>query len=290
MPHRRGASARGSDDIFSTPTDGHDADASATRVRRGRGGPPGRFRAVSGPGDVDDLVELVVRRLTDATDPGRAVEAKRYLKSDLDHLGVRVPEVRTIVKRTLPARPPVDHDVVVAVAEGLWSEPVHERRLAACQVLEQHEAVLTAGDLPLIERLLREARTWALVDVLAPNVVGPIFERDPVAVGAVLDRWNGDQDFWLRRASVLALLRPLRAGDGDWDRFTRYAEARWTDQEFFVRKALGWVLRDTAKRRPALVFAWLLPRAATASGVTIREAIKPLTDEQRTVIAAARAD
>jgi 3-methyladenine DNA glycosylase AlkD len=237
----------------------------------------------------EEIVRTIVAALQDEADPARAVQERAYLKSDLEHLGVRVPATRSIVKRTLPARPPVDREVVVDVAARLWAEPVHERRVAACHVLEQHEAVLGADDLPFVERLLREARTWALVDVLAPNVVGPVFERDPDAVGRVLDRWNADGDLWVRRASVLALLRPLRAGAGDWDRFTRYADALWLEKEFFIRKALGWVLRDTAKRRPDLVFDWLLPRAATASGTTIREAIKPLGDDQRRAIAAARA-
>ena len=62
----------------------------------------------------------------------------------------------------------------------------------------------------------------------------------------------------------------------------------WLEEEFFIRKALGWILRDTAKRRPDLVFDWLLPRAATASGVTIREAVKPLSEDQRAAVAAAR--
>lgn len=236
----------------------------------------------------EETVDAIVVALQDEADPARAVQERAYLKSDLEHLGVRVPATRAIVKRVLPLRPPADHDLVVEVAAALWAEPVHERRVAACQVLELHEPVLGVEDLPLLERLLREARTWALVDVIAPNVVGPMFERDPGGIGPVLDRWNTDDDFWVRRASVLALLRPLRAGEGDWPRFTRYADALWLETEFFIRKALGWILRDTAKRRPDLVFDWLLPRAATASGVTIREAVKPLSEEQRAAIAAAR--
>lgn len=236
----------------------------------------------------EDVVHAIVVALQDETDPARAVQERAYLKSDLEHLGVRVPATRAIVKRTLPARPPAEHDLVVAVAEELWSEPVHERRVAACQILELHEGVLSVDDVPLLERLLREARTWALVDVIAPNVVGPMFERDPDGIGAVLDRWNVDEDFWVRRASVLALLRPLRGGDGDWDRFTRYADALWLEREFFIRKALGWILRDTAKKRPDLVFDWLLPRAATSSGVAIREAVKPLSPAQQQAITAVR--
>jgi 3-methyladenine DNA glycosylase AlkD len=60
------------------------------------------------------------------------------------------------------------------------------------------------------------------------------------------------------------------------------------EKEFFIRKAIGWVLRETARKRPDLVYGWLLPRAARASGVTVREAVKPLTAPQRAAVLAAR--
>jgi 3-methyladenine DNA glycosylase AlkD len=104
----------------------------------------------------------------------------------------------------------------------------------------------------------------------------------------VLDRWATDDDFWLRRSALLALLVPLRKGGGDLDRFLRHADAMLDEKEFFVRKAIGWVLRDVGKKRPDVVFAWLLPRARRASGVTLREAVKPLGPEQRQAIELAR--
>lgn len=237
--------------------------------------------------EVAALVEQIDAALRQAARPERAEGERRYLKSDLTHWGAGVPATRAAVLAALPRRSRPDHDLVVGVTEALWAEPVHECRLAASMVLAIHVAALDGNDLPLLERLLREARTWALVDVLAPNVVGPIVAAD-AAAATVLDRWVADDDRWMRRAAVLALLVPLRAGGGDWDRFTRYADLLWGDREFFVRKALGWVLRDTARRRPDLVAEWLLPRAATASGVAIREAVKPLSPAQRAAIAAAR--
>jgi 3-methyladenine DNA glycosylase AlkD len=147
---------------------------------------------------------------------------------------------------------------------------------------------LGPDDLVLVERLLREARTWALVDVLAPDVAGPIVAAFTEEGGAVLDRWNVDESFWLRRASVLSLLKLLRTSQAEWPRFCRYADVLWLDTEFFVRKALGWVLREQGRRDPDLVVEWLLPRAATASGVTMREAVKNLSAEQQTAIDAAR--
>jgi 3-methyladenine DNA glycosylase AlkD len=60
------------------------------------------------------------------------------------------------------------------------------------------------------------------------------------------------------------------------------------EKEFFVRKAIGWVLRDTARTRPAMVYEWLLPRAARLSGVALREAVRPLSEPQRAAVLAAR--
>jgi 3-methyladenine DNA glycosylase AlkD len=237
---------------------------------------------------VNEVVDTIVAGLRGGAQPERAAGEKAYLKSELEHWGVGVPGTRAVVKAALPPRSNPGHDLVVGVARALWAEPVHERRLAGALVLAANTSALGAGDLRLVEQMVREAKTWALVDVLAPDVVGPILVAAPDEAGAVVDRWNVDEDVWVRRASILALLRPLRAGGGDWDRFCRYADARWEDREFWVRKALGWVLRDTGRKRPKLVFDWLLPRAATASGVTVREAVRTFDDAQRAAIAMAR--
>jgi 3-methyladenine DNA glycosylase AlkD len=147
--------------------------------------------------------------------------------------------------------------------------------MAALELLDANPALLRADDAALVERMLRTARTWALVDGLAEHVMGGLTERFP-ELTATLDRWAADDDFWLRRSALLALLRPLRRGEGDFERFSRYADQMLEEKEFFIRKAIGWVLRDTAKRRPDLVAGWLAPRAHRASGVTMREAVKPL--------------
>jgi 3-methyladenine DNA glycosylase AlkD len=86
---------------------------------------------------------------------------------------------------------------------------------------------------------------------------------------------------------MLALLVPLRRGAGDFERFARYADQLLDEREFFIRKAIGWVLRETGKRRPDLVAAWLAPRTGRASGVTVREAVKPLPPAQREELLAA---
>ncbi len=232
------------------------------------------------------LVDRINAELRSRAVPERAAAEKAYLKSDLHHYGTSVPATRAAVKEATRGRE-LSHADVIAAAEGLWAEPVHERRAAAAELLEQQVDLLDADDIGLLERLLRQSRTWALVDNLAASVVGPLVEREP-SLAATLDRWAGDEDFWIRRSALLAHLVALRRGAGDFDRFTRYADAMLEEKEFFIRKAIGWVLRDTGRLRPELVHQWLLPRAARAAGLTVREAVRYLAPQQRAEILARR--
>lgn len=239
------------------------------------------------PRDTRALADEIERQLRAAGDPARAAAQQAYLKIGMPFAGVPVPAARRIVRGLLQAGAPLAHADVVALTRALWRRDLFEARLAATMVLTGHARQLRAGDAALIERLIRDSGTWALVDVLAASVMGPLAEREP-ALGAALDRWAADPDFWVRRSALLALLGPLRRGEGDFARFSRYAEAMLPEREFFIRKAIGWVLRDTGRRRPGLVAGWLAPRIRQVSGVTLREALKPLPADTAHRLLAAR--
>jgi 3-methyladenine DNA glycosylase AlkD len=228
----------------------------------------------------EQLADLLTDELRAVGDPDRAAQEKAYLKSDLEFFGESVWEIRRVTKAFVNGAPPMSHDDLVALVAALWAAPVFERRMAAVVLLELHPRLLSAADLPLIERLVRESLTWALVDALATDVVGGILKRAPTEVTPVLDQWSTDPDFWVRRASLLGELQGLRAG-GDLTPFLRRADAMLDEKEFFIRKAIGWVLREVGKRRPDEVLAWLAPRTDRASGVTMREAVKYLPADDR---------
>lgn len=244
-------------------------------------------RPTSEPMDVRRLVREIDEELRGRGTPDRAMHDKTYLKSELTHYGASVPAIRAVAHGIASRYPAPSHDEVITLAQALWATPVHERRLATVELLDLYGDRLGPADGPVIERLLRDAGTWALVDGLAIHVVGRLVDRHH-ELGCMLDRWAHDGDSWIRRSALLALLLPLRRGQGDFERFSRYADVMLDDKEFRIRKAIGWVLRDTAKKRPDLVYRWLLPRASRASGVTIREAVKPLSVQQREAVLAAR--
>ncbi|CAB4573924.1 unannotated protein [freshwater metagenome] len=207
--------------------------------------------------------------------PERAVSERAYLKSEYTHLGVGVPAVRGVARRYVRGARP-GHDELVALVDELWESAVYERRLLGVELVLASPRVWSPADLVWMEGLLRRCHTWALVDGLAAHGVGRVVARDPAGF-PTLDRWVGDHDMWVRRSAVLALRDLVRDGR-EWDRFERYADTLLDEREFFIRKVLGWVAREAARRHPELVSPWVRANLARLNGVTLREAVKYLPD------------
>jgi 3-methyladenine DNA glycosylase AlkD len=204
--------------------------------------------------------------------PERAASEQKYLKSEMRFLGATLADIRRVAK-AVSEDPMLDRAATLRLVEALWRQPVFERRMVASLLLEFHAGDLRSEDLALIERMIRESKTWALVDVLSGDVVGEMGLR--LKIRRTLDRWARDEDFWIRRSSLLAELKPLKHG-APFEPFGRRADVMLDETEFFIRKAIGWVLRETSKRRPDEVYDWIAPRTDRASGVTMREAVKYL--------------
>jgi 3-methyladenine DNA glycosylase AlkD len=228
-------------------------------------------------------IEAELRRLGSRE---RAEGAKRYLKSELTFIGNDTRTVREVARGVMREAAPLNRLGLLALVRDLWPPGIFELRAVAVELLKARSTVLVAGDHRLIERLIRDSQTWAFVDFLSIQVAGPLVMRFS-DLGTVLDRWAVDRDFWVRRAAMLALLLPIRRGGGDFERFARYADGMLEEREFFIRKAIGWVLRETGKKRPQLVDAWLTPRVGRASGVTVREAVRYLPQARREALVAA---
>ncbi|MDO8361502.1 MAG: DNA alkylation repair protein [Actinomycetota bacterium] len=234
--------------------------------------------------------DVLLAQLAALGTPQRAEGERAYLKSSLQFVGTGVPAVRRTVKAWLrahrtPTHDALTHDALFGLARALWAHPVHECRLAAIELLMACPQLVTTADLPWVEATLRDCHTWALVDPLAGWVVAELAVREPTTptvlatptVPAVLDQWVADPDFWLRRSAVLAL-RALLRDDRELDRFFAYADALLPEQEFFIRKVLGWVLREVATRHPERVSRWLRERMTQMNLVTLREPLRKLAD------------
>lgn len=209
--------------------------------------------------DVADFVDAALQREGSWY---RAEAEKARLGSDLEFYGASVGAVRGTIRDAGRRYPKLTHDDITRLSSELWSVPVFERRLAAIVLLQSHVRILFNSDLTRIEGFVREGRLRALVDPLALDVIGPLLEalgeKSRVRAEKALDRWASDDDVWVRRAALLAPLRALRAGRGDWTRFELHASAALAEppgagQDFgVVREAISFVLTDLAKHRPEL--------------------------------------
>lgn len=203
---------------------------------------------------MSEAAEFVDTALQRESSWQRAAEERERVGGDLRFYGASVGAVRAAIRDLLRRHRDLGHDDVTALASELWAPSVFERRLAAVVLLQSRVGLLTNSDLTRIEAFVRSARSAALVDPLAIDVVGPLIERlDAPArsrAHVVLDRWSREDDVWLRRAVVLSPLGALRSGGGDWDAFLRRARA--AGAEHIVQQAVDRVVAEVTTRRPEL--------------------------------------
>jgi 3-methyladenine DNA glycosylase AlkD len=167
----------------------------------------------------------------------------------------------------------LDRAALRAISEHLFATEWFDLRSAAIVILDRRRKRLTADDLPWLIELVRIAGCWAHVDYLATKVIGWIV-GDPPRDPAQLRTWARDPDLWVRRTALLCQHDALSHGGGDFALWTEIAVPMLPETVFWIRKALGWVLRAVSRKRPELTAAFLRANGDRCSGLTRREAEK----------------
>ena len=198
------------------------------------------------------------------------------MKSEMPYFGVGVPHCRRIASSVFRTHPlPDAHAWETAILE-LWRKAAHrEERYAAIELLlfRRYSRWLETARFPMVEELVVTGAWWDYVDAIASRGVGTMLAAHPDATKPVLRQWAKDDDIWKRRTAILAQLRARQATD------TRLlADAirpSIGESAFFLRKGIGWALREYSKTDPAWVKAFLKTHAGL-SDLSRREARKHL--------------
>lgn len=200
---------------------------------------------------------------------------RAYLRDQFLFLGLPAP-VRRAAVRDLILRHPREAEALIETAAALWDQPERELRYTAIDLLRHHHKALDASHLDMLQGWMRRDAWWETVDSLNA-VIGKIVLSDRKQGGiaqASMDHWLEHPDFWVRRAAMLHQLGWRT--DTDLDRLRRYALHLAPEQEFFIRKAIGWALRDYARQDPVWVQTFVKKHARTLSPLTQREACRRL--------------
>jgi 3-methyladenine DNA glycosylase AlkD len=212
------------------------------------------------------------KRFSAEGDSGAAKSQRAYMKSELAFHGISQAQLRAAARDFCRERA-LDHDAAVAIVDELYATDNFDLHSAAIAILERSRALVTRADADWLIALVRRSACWAHVDWIAAKLVPNALAAQP---GAQLRAWARDDDLWVRRTALLAQLDALRAGGGDFELFAELAAPMLPEKVFWIRKAIGWVLREVSKQRPALVRAFVAAHNDAMSGLTRREATKYL--------------
>ncbi|MFI5725178.1 DNA alkylation repair protein [Streptomyces cyaneofuscatus] len=223
------------------------------------------------------LADAVLARLTElyapAADPVQAEGAAAYMKHIAPFLGIPTPRRRALSKAVLAGTGRPDERDCTAIALRCWGLPEREYQYFAVDYLRRYVASCSSGFLPVLRHLVTTTPWWDTVDLLAAHVAGPLVSADP-ALARAMDRWIDDENLWAART---ALLHQLRYKDAtDTDRLFGYCLRRADHPDFFIRKAIGWALREYAKTDPTAVRDFVEGARDRLSPLSVREALKNL--------------
>lgn len=225
------------------------------------------------PPDAATVVGRIVDELAARADPEQAGPMRAYMRDQFPFLGVPAPAQKAAWRaatsgfpRTLP------ESTVTAAAEALWHRPEREHQYAGSHLVSRHATSVgaTPAFLFTIEHLLTTKPWWDTADALAIHAVGDLVRRHP-QLRVDMDRWLHGDDLWLARSALLHMNRWKAATDREW--LFAACLTRAADTDFFLRKAIGWALREHSKTDEAAVVAFAHDHRDELSGLSRREAL-----------------
>ncbi len=224
------------------------------------------------------LAKALRRRLGELADPARAPGAQAYMKSAMPFYGLDAKSLRAACKEVFAAHPLATPEAWRAGVLALWREATHrEERYAAIELTGarpyRRAPFQSLEALPMYEEMIVGGAWWDYVDVLAVHRVGGYLLRaHPAAMRRTLLAWAEDGDLWKRRSAILSQIA-FKAST-DVDLLERCIAPSLGRREFWLRKAIGWALRQHAWTDPAWVVAYVKRHEDELSPLSKREALK----------------
>jgi 3-methyladenine DNA glycosylase AlkD len=229
-----------------------------------------------------NLLAAVRQALAEAADPKKAPGMQAYMKSEMPYHGVSSPVARAVFKKTFAAldvsSPGRWSDLVLALWRGAR---FREERYAALALAadKRARAFQTLEALPIYEEIIVTGAWWDYVDDVASHRLGEILANETGRMKKTMLLWSRSDDMWKRRSSIICQLG-FKA-ETDLELLYACIEPSLDSKEFFLRKAIGWALRQYAWTDPGEVARYVRENETRLSGLSRREALKNIGKARR---------
>lgn len=217
-------------------------------------------------------VTYVQTALAERANPEKADGMQAYMKTDMPFYGVQKPGRTQIMRHLKKEFAPESHDEYLSLATALWELPHREEKYLAQEAAVTFGEFIVPDSLSLYQRFITEGAWWDFVDETSTHMIRELILDFSEEVWPVVDRWNGSEDMWLRRTSIICQIGAKERTDAD--RLFRFCESRMHEKEFFIRKAIGWALREYAKTDATAVARFATANREGMSRLSFREATK----------------
>ncbi|HLJ45062.1 MAG TPA: DNA alkylation repair protein [Bryobacteraceae bacterium] len=222
-----------------------------------------------------DFVQAMRVALRELADPARAPLMQAYMKSGMPFLGVPTPLHRRAGTSVIRAYPLDSEEEWREAVLELWRGAQYREERYAAIGLANHTAYRrhhTMRALPIYEEMITSGAWWDYVDFIAGHNIGELLRLYPAKMGKILRRWAACDDIWKRRSAILAQLG--FKGDTDLELLYDCIRPSLGSKEFFLRKGIGWALRQYAWTDPDEVIRYVAEHDAELSPLSKREALK----------------
>jgi 3-methyladenine DNA glycosylase AlkD len=225
---------------------------------------------------IDPRLRVLLKR---AANSEHAAFHKNYQKSSKKFYGLRTKQITEIANSVFPKREKISKDESKKLTAELWASDWFEEQAIGLILLERIQSDLLPSDLPYLKKIIGQCEGWAMLDWIATRMLGTLAMNYPEEIYPKVRTWTKSKHLWTRRAAILihvlpARKRKLNAGYA----LPTFAELLH-EKEFFIRKAIGWTLREIAKYYPEVTFEFLKEHKDEVSGLTLREGARRLPEK-----------
>jgi 3-methyladenine DNA glycosylase AlkD len=193
----------------------------------------------------------VSKAFRSVADPDKAFHMEAYMRHQFPFFGIKTPERRLICKTHMKSTTLLTEKELVIVVKELWNMPEREYQYFGQELIGFHKKAWTKKVIRLIEYCIIHKSWWDTVDALNTVGAGPYFENYPEEILSITGRWNASDNIWLNRSSLL--FQKSYKKHLDTKLLSEYITRLSDSKEFFIQKAIGWMMREYAKTNPSWV-------------------------------------